>query len=124
MLKKAIDAVRQAVAPIVDRATGKVPPGTKRNGHWPTVRKQHLEANPNCAVCGASKGKIEVHHIQEFSRHPDLELDPTNLITLCENGANGLNCHLAVGHLGNFKSFNANVVADAKTVADKIKNRP
>ena len=53
-----------------------------------------------------------------------LELDPANLIVLCENWKDGVCCHLLFGHLGSFKSFNVDVVADAKLWHDKITNRP
>ena len=98
--------------------------GKKRSGKWPTVRKKFLAENPACAVCGSTKGKCEVHHIHPFHLHPQLELDPTNFITLCENKNDGINCHLAFGHLGNFKSYNINVLEDAKTWNKKIKERP
>lgn len=68
--------------------------------------------------------KIEVHHIRPFHLHPDLELDPANLVTLCEADKGGANCHLLFGHLGNFKSFNVEVVSDASHWSEKIKHRP
>lgn len=113
----------QIIKHIVDAAKGKHPLTSKRSSHWPTVRKQYLLKHPTCAVCGG-KDKLELHHIRPFHLHPDLELDPTNFITLCEANKGGLNCHLAVGHLGNFKSFNVNVVADAVAWLLKILNRP
>jgi len=108
---------------LVDAAQGKHPLGTARSGKWPTVRKNYLALHPVCEVCGG-KEKLEVHHKKVFHLNPQLELDPNNLITLCESGANGINCHLAVGHLGNFKSFNPSVEADAKIIRARIQNRP
>jgi len=105
------------------RESDKVPNGAKRSDKWPTVRKQHLAKEPNCAMCGGNK-KLEVHHIKPFHLHPNLELDPGNLITLCENNKDGSDCHLLFGHLGNFKSFNVNVVKDAALWDKKIANRP
>jgi len=102
---------------------GKVPAGNKRSTHWPTIRKEHLEKNPLCAVCGG-KEHLEVHHIRPFHLHPNLELDPSNLITLCESKSNGVNCHLLFGHLGNFKSFNVEVQKDSKEWIKKITDRP
>jgi 5-methylcytosine-specific restriction protein A len=98
--------------------------GKKRSSLWSKARKDFLAKNPNCAVCGASKGKLEVHHIKPFHLHPELELDPTNFITLCENKNDGVNCHLLFGHLGSFKSLNENVVSDAALWNKKIKSRP
>lgn len=98
--------------------------GSKRSSKWPAVRKKFLANNPACAVCGATNGKREVHHIRPFHLHPNLELDSSNFITLCENKNDGINCHLSFGHLGSFKSYNVDVVADAKTWNNKIKGRP
>lgn len=108
---------------LIDAAKGKHPVGTARSGHWPTIRKHHLEAHPACEVCGGT-AKIEVHHIRPFHLHPDLELSPANLVTLCEADKDGVNCHLLFGHLGNFKSFNVDVLADAAHWSEKIKARP
>jgi hypothetical protein len=115
--------MKQLIQHIKDRLVGKVPAGSQRSGHWPTLRKQHLEKNPKCVVCGGNK-KLEVHHIKPFHLHPDLELNPDNLITLCESGNNGVNCHLLFGHLGSFKSFNVDVKNDAGEWIDKILKRP
>jgi 5-methylcytosine-specific restriction endonuclease McrA len=97
--------------------------GKKRSGKWPTVRRKHLAMNPTCAICGGNK-KLEVHHMRPFHLHPDLELDPKNLITLCENQNDGVNCHLLFGHLGSYRSFNVNVQQDAASWAKKIARRP
>jgi hypothetical protein len=108
---------------LVDAAQGKHPLGTARSSKWATVRRAHLVLNPTCAVCGG-KDAIEVHHIRPFHLHPDLELDPANLVTLCEAKKDGVNCHLFAGHLGNFKSFNVDVLTDAQQWSAKIKARP
>lgn len=118
-----ISDMKSLVQHVKDRLAGKVPSGSKRSGHWPTIRKEHLEKNPKCAVCGGDQ-KLEVHHIRPFHLHPDLELDLTNLITLCESMHNGVNCHLLFGHLGSFKSFNVDVNKNSSEWIDKIKNRP
>jgi len=93
-----------------------------RSPQWAGVRKAWLKIHPACAACGTTSS-LEVHHIQPFNVRPDLELNPhgDNLITLCETGGN---CHLFVGHLKNFKSFNSTVREDAKIVLKKIKSRP
>jgi hypothetical protein len=115
--------MKQLIKHIQDVIAGKTPLGKKRSGHWPTVRKEHLEKNPTCAVCGG-KEHLEVHHIRPFHLHPDLELNPDNFITLCESKKNGVNCHLLFGHLGSFKSFNADVNKDSTEWIQKILNRP
>ncbi len=93
--------------------------GAMRSPKWPGVRKEHLEKNPNCALCGGNK-TIEVHHIRPFHLNPELELEPTNLITLCESGDNGIVCHRAFGHLGNYKNVNLDVVKDTKEWNKKL----
>ena len=108
---------------LIDAARGKHPLSAKRSDRWPTVRKQHLLAHPTCELCGGHED-LEVHHKQCFHLHPELELDPTNLITLCEAKKNGVNCHLFLGHLGNFKSVNVTVAVDAKLWRIRIVNRP
>lgn len=105
---------------ILDAAAGKHPIDARRSSHWPAVRAQHLAANPHCAACGGSE-KPEVHHKRPFHLHPELELDPANLITLCESGKGGINCHLAIGHLSNYRGWNPDVGDDAATWQEKIK---
>lgn len=94
-----------------DRLQGKVPWGSKRSDQWPLVRAKHLKKQPRCALCGGND-KLQVHHMQPFHLHPELELDPRNLITLCESKKHGVNCHLLFGHLGNFTLFNPTVIKD------------
>ena len=108
---------------VKDIIQGKAEPGRIRSDHWPAVRKAHLAKFPACFVCDGKK-KLEVHHKKPFHLHPELELDPNNLITLCESKENGVNCHLFVGHLGNFHSFNVNVDSDGFDWNQKLKNRP
>lgn len=85
--------------------------GGKRSPHWPAVEKEHLAKFPTCAACGSNK-KLNVHHKKPFHLHPDLELDPNNLITLCMEN----DCHIYIGHGDDFKAYNPNVVDDAATV--------
>ena len=96
--------------------------GTARSSKWPKLEKTHLQKQPLCQLCGGNK-KLSVHHIKPFHLHPELELESDNLITLCE-GKKFVNCHLFFGHLGNYKSYNINVIEDVKNWNQKIKNRP
>ena len=107
----------------IESLQGKHPFSAHRSPEWPRVRAKHLKTNPTCAVCGGT-ANIEVHHIEPFHLHPERELDPTNLITLCESGHEGVNCHLHYGHLGDFHSYNVNVVEDAGVWKKKIASRP
>lgn len=113
----------EVIKHIIDAAQGKHPVSVARSSKWPTVRKAHLAENPTCAVCGGSE-KLEVHHVRPFHLHPDLELDRRNLLTLCESGRGGLTCHLAIGHLGDYKSYNIDARIDSMTWQQKIITRP
>ena len=96
-------------------------PSKPRSPHWHSVRAAHLKAQPECAACGG-KVRLEVHHIEPYHLHPDRELDPANLITLCE--AKGHNCHLIQGHLLDWHSFNREVRRDAASYRAKVESRP
>ena len=85
-----------------------------RSGHCATVRKHHLEQFPKCAACGGSK-KLSVHHIKPYHLYPDLELNPSNLITLCEKSeVLGCNCHFVYGHFGDWTAYNPKVIETAE----------
>lgn len=89
-----------------------------RSPKWSSVRKEHLISQPNCAACGRNK-KLEVHHIEPVHINPDRELDPSNLITLCDDP-----CHFLFGHLMDYKSWNNDVVNDCEVYFNKVKNKP
>jgi 5-methylcytosine-specific restriction protein A len=103
-----------------DRVQGKAPKGAKRSPDWSKIRKAHLKAHHRCAVC-ESTSKLEVHHVVPFHIAPDQELNPDNLITLCENKKYGINCHQLIGHLGNYKRINPSVEIDAMMWNKKLK---
>ena len=65
--------------------------GDPRSSQWPTVRRQFVSSNPECAACGSTE-TLNVHHIEPFHLNPERELDPSNLITLCREH------HFRVGH--------------------------
>lgn len=92
-----------------------------RSPKWGTVRKQFLIENDNiCACCGKTKN-LNVHHIIPVHINPDLELEKSNLIILCENRT--LNCHLVFGHLLLWAVYNPHVIEDVKLFNERIKNR-
>jgi 5-methylcytosine-specific restriction protein A len=95
--------------------------GTRRSGEWSRVRDDHIKEHPVCEVCGG-RDNLNVHHVEPYHLHPEKELDPTNLITLCE--APGHNCHFIFGHLLNWRSFNSHVREDAAIWREKIHTRP
>ena len=89
-----------------------------RSSKWPKVRDEHLKIDPVCNVCGG-KEDLNVHHIIPFHIDKSKELDPTNLITLC----NARGCHFAFGHLFDWQSSNPSVVQDSKLFKKKVEDR-
>ena len=89
-----------------------------RSPKWRKVRAEHIKNNPQCAACGR-KESLEVHHIVPYHINPELELEPSNLITLC-----GKYCHFIFGHLMDWKSWNENVVRDCTLYHISKTNRP
>jgi len=108
------------LATVKDKLSGKIPKGKKRSKNWRKVRREHLKNNPICAICHGKK-KLEVHHIIPFHLAPELEEKKSNLITLCERKKYGINCHLLVGHLGNYRRANPNCSSDVMVWNRKIK---
>jgi 5-methylcytosine-specific restriction endonuclease McrA len=86
--------------------------GHERSPEWPRVAHEHLSIEPACAACGHRGQGLQVHHIKPFHLFPELELDPNNLITLCE--LKGRDHHLLLGHLDDWESYNPNVRRDVK----------
>lgn len=97
-----------------DQWQGRTPVGAARSSDWHAVRDAFLVEHPTCACCGGTK-HLRVHHIVPFWVRQDLELDPENLIVLCEAKKFGINCHLLVGHHGNWKLWNPGVRVTART---------
>jgi len=93
--------------------------GSPRSPGWRKVQQEHLKKEPNCVICDGVED-LNVHHIEPFHIHPEKELDPNNLITLCNHNR----CHYTFGHLMSWKSWNADVRADVALWHEKIKNRP
>ncbi len=106
---------------IVERIDSQNLLGGPRSGSWPRARREHLAQFPTCAACGGSEN-LTVHHVEPFQLNPAKELDPDNLITLCESPSH--NCHFIFGHLCDWKSWNESVRADAARYLKEIKNRP
>ena len=83
--------------------------GAARSGKWSEVRRDFLKLHPACEACGITTD-LNCHHIKPFAHFPELELDPSNLITLCRKH------HFEVGHLGNWRTANATVREDAAKI--------
>lgn len=104
---------------VKDIVKGVRPLGSRRSSLWPEVRDEHLSKYACCEVCAATS-KLRVHHIKPYHLFPELELEGSNLITLCESWKMGLNCHLLIGHLGNYRHINPDCVSDAKYWSEKL----
>lgn len=103
------------ITAIKEKIQGK--PLSLRSPKWTAVRKHYILENNSCAACGCTTN-LQVHHKEPFHLHPEKELDPSNFITLCEDKDD--KCHLIIGHLGDWKSFNPNVVEDAAKNLAKV----
>lgn len=80
-----------------------------RSSKWKAVRNNFIKEHGCCAVCGKTENLV-VHHKQPFHLFPEKELDPTNLVTLCENDI--LNCHYVIGHLMEWTRYNPDIEED------------
>ena len=96
------------------RLTGVVP----RSGKWPALERKFLTGKPNCEVCGC-KAEV-VHYIIPFHKDKSKELDLENLASVCNSHC----CHLMVGHLGDFHSYNPEFRRDAQRMLSRIMSRP
>lgn len=90
-----------------------------RSPHWGKVRDAYLLEHPLCVACGG-KDHLNAHHRKPFHLFPELELDPTNLLTLCEHGPGDTNCHLLLGHGGNWSLWNPQVQNDVEWFAEML----
>lgn len=91
-----------------------------RSPKWRKVRREHLSTFNECMACGG-RVSLEVHHLVPYQVSPELELDPDNLITLCESKSR---CHWIIGHLLNWRSYNPSAREDAIAFRMKLVNRP
>jgi hypothetical protein len=68
---------------------------------WIKLRKKIYERdNHTCQLCNTKSELLHAHHKLEWSRYPELALDPNNLITLCNK------CHAKVHTLIKFYKNN------------------
>ena len=97
--------------------------GVERPAAVTEAQERHLKAFPLCVCCRKGTNlqfKTQAHHVIPFHYCIALDRAPAasdarNFITLCETeqGDAADNHHLLVGHLGNFKEANLNVMHDA-----------
>lgn len=84
--------------------------GATRSGRspkWRAVRDRFFRENPRCAFKGCTYDgpHFSVHHLKPYHLFPELELDTSNLVTVC-SGDDSPNHHLYVAHDGNFRNWN------------------
>jgi 5-methylcytosine-specific restriction endonuclease McrA len=92
-----------------------------RSSQWPAVRRAYLADHPFCAACGG-RVELEVHHVTPVHITKNQELNPGNLIALCE--ASDRLCHFRIGHLFQWHSWNTEVRQDAASQLARISRRP
>ena len=91
------------------RAVAKLLGKKPRSPQWHKVQREFLKKNLVCAACGGTF-HLQVHHKLPFHIHPELELEESNLITLCMAE---FDCHLKIGHGDSFQAFNPEVALDS-----------
>lgn len=93
--------------------------GVPRASDWMQWRKQHIHTT--CDFCGTKRTllkPLQLHHCYPYHLDPSKEKDRNNVVTLCQP------CHIRVGHLMNFQSYNPDIKSDIEVWTKKIENRP
>ena len=83
-----------------------------RSPAWRSVERSFLETHPQCAACDG-KTRLQVHHKKPYALFPELELELSNLVTLCMGE---LECHLRIGHGGSFRFYNPHIEQDLRVL--------
>lgn len=78
----------------------------ERSPRWRAVERAHLAQEPECAACG-TRAHLQAHHLLPFHLFPERELDPSNLMTLCQDPG-GERHHLEIGHRGSWQDYDPN----------------
>lgn len=89
-----------------------------RSSRWRSTRRKWLVDHPECVACGSRKW-LQVHHLIPYETDPSLELEFSNLITLCER-VGGRECHRILGHGGSYNRW----VPKVKEFAARVRNHP
>lgn len=113
MLRTVVKTVRHATA-LVRHAVRGISIKRRRSPRWKFVKHMHLAMEPVCQACGG-ESLLQVHHVKPYHLQPELELDLSNLITLCMGP---LTCHNDVGHGDDYKAYNPDVKVDAQDVLE------
>jgi len=78
--------------------------GTKEWRNWRKLRADVLKYYGECGACGNEK-ELEGHHVYPRHLFPEYALSWLNIIILCDD------CHLRLGHWGNYKEYNPDIKA-------------
>jgi hypothetical protein len=73
----------------------------KRSSKWSSLQKDFLQSHPVCEICGTNK-HLQVHHKKPFHLYPELELEESNLVTLCMDKKE---CHLRIAHGSSWRYY-------------------
>jgi len=83
------------------------------------AKTKHRKANPCCAMCGMRSrffgSTVQVHHLIPVHVDPSQACAQSNLLTLCRAH------HFRIGHLGNYKDYNTNVLGTILAIKDVYK---
>ena len=102
-----------------------------RSPKWPSLERRLINEHPWCAACGKTLDQLQAigarltgHHIVPFHLNEARELDPANVICLCDAAGPGADrrdrCHWLIGHNGkSWGDSNPQVVADAAALFAK-----
>lgn len=82
--------------------------GNSRSYDIRKATNEYLLLFPICEICGTPL-KVSVHHVKSIKRFPELSVDKTNMISLCDDRSNPSSCHLRHGHLGDWNKNNTNI---------------
>jgi len=91
-----------------------------RSPQWSKERAAWLQDHPTCEACG-TREMLVVHHEHPYQYFPELELSWSNFMTLCEHPSR--NCHLNIGHSGDFRAWNPNARTDAALMLKRRNER-
>src|SRR5574343_732898 len=81
--------------------------GLRRSPQWKKFVEDYEKVEPKVCAATGRKDDVELHHIFPVHVHPERELDRDNVIWLHRDA------HFMLGHLGDWKSYNREIVRDA-----------
>ena len=112
----------ERLIPALQALTPSGPPASvpPRAPEWDDVEKEFLRENPACAACGGTYN-VRAHHILPYHLCPEKELDPENLLPLCE--ASVRMCHYRIGHGFDWAAYYPDVRAMAAAELARIQKR-